>query len=288
MENPSSPLETLRQLKEMLDSGALTPTEFEALKQRLVFAPAPAAPSVTPPPSATPPTTPVLQPPAAVEPDVPTAASSPAWLTQPLPAVVPATPETATAAHAAEVLTEPAGLEEATLLSLKGTAGLPPVAAAPEYGAVPDADYRPAPQPAYAWPTELATPVPSATPDFAAEEEIPAPVPERSSPLGLILAIGAVLVFLAVVGYLGFNRPVSEHLSSTSQTAADSVAATIETGPQVAPLAPPAAEPETVRIAPAHPAPALPSRATMNERAATVRDSAGAGAQPAADSAGPR
>ena len=37
MQNPPSPLDTLRQLKEMLDAGALTPSEFEALKQRLVF-----------------------------------------------------------------------------------------------------------------------------------------------------------------------------------------------------------------------------------------------------------
>ena len=43
MDNPNSPIDTLRQLKEMLDSGALTPAEFEALKQRLVFTAPPAA-----------------------------------------------------------------------------------------------------------------------------------------------------------------------------------------------------------------------------------------------------
>lgn len=33
----NSPLDTLKQLKEMLDAGTITPQEFEALKQQLVF-----------------------------------------------------------------------------------------------------------------------------------------------------------------------------------------------------------------------------------------------------------
>ncbi|WP_083322270.1 SHOCT domain-containing protein [Hymenobacter lapidarius] len=49
MDNPTSPLETLRQLKEMLDAGALTPTEFEALKQRLLFTDPPTPPAPPPP-----------------------------------------------------------------------------------------------------------------------------------------------------------------------------------------------------------------------------------------------
>ncbi|MBF9219623.1 SHOCT domain-containing protein [Hymenobacter ruricola] len=48
MDNPSSPLDTLRQLKEMLDAGALTPAEFEALKKRLLFQESAAAPAAAP------------------------------------------------------------------------------------------------------------------------------------------------------------------------------------------------------------------------------------------------
>nr|GFC25590.1 hypothetical protein [Tanacetum cinerariifolium] len=51
--NAQLPLATLRQLKEMLDAGALTPQEFEALKQKLIFGQeAPA--SATEPPQAEP------------------------------------------------------------------------------------------------------------------------------------------------------------------------------------------------------------------------------------------
>ena len=246
MENPSSPLETLRQLKEMLDSGALTPTEFEALKQRLVFGPSPVPADA--------------EPPAAVEPPV-----------APLPA--------------------------ATLLADTLPAqGTPPVASEP----------TPSPE---AWhaPVHSASPdlpmQPGATPDLPVanfQEEHPDQEPQslvpetdlpglpaaRSSSLGLVLAIGAVLVFLAVVAYLGFNRPPSEHLSSTSQTAADSLNTIIETGPQASLPPTPTAEPETVRIAPAHPAPALPSPAEMARKAAAIRDSAEMSVAPVADSAG--
>ena len=45
-----SPLETLRQLREMLDAGTLTPVEFEVLKQQLVFGPVPAVPPAAPAP----------------------------------------------------------------------------------------------------------------------------------------------------------------------------------------------------------------------------------------------
>lgn len=48
-----SPLDTLRQLKEMLDAGAITQDEFNKLKQQLLFGEAPAAPAPTAP--ATPP-----------------------------------------------------------------------------------------------------------------------------------------------------------------------------------------------------------------------------------------
>ena len=57
MESPPSPIETLRQLKQMLDDGALTATEFEALKQQLVFgsaAPTASANQAVPPTSEAP------------------------------------------------------------------------------------------------------------------------------------------------------------------------------------------------------------------------------------------
>ena len=257
MENPSSPLDTLRQLKEMLDAGALTPTEFEALKQRLVFAPGAAAaeaPAPVVPPAAAP-VIPAVSPPLTV----------PVAPLHDMPVAPPATP--------------PASFH-------------PNPADAPQDTRAAAWVFEPTPEP-----------LPGAAPDFSANAGGPgysetnpqfddtavvsaAPPPERTSSLGLVLAIAGVLVFLAVVAYLNFTRPVSEHISSTSQTAADSVAAPIETGPQAAPLPATAAVPETVRVVPTHPAPALPARAAIGQRAAAVRDSAGAVAVPApADSA---
>jgi hypothetical protein len=76
--------------------------------------------------------------------------------------------------------------------------------------------------------------------------------------LALILSIGGLLALLGLVVYLSLNRPPSERLSSTSQTAADSVATAIETGPQAEPLAPAAdVEPETIRVMPTNPAPPI-------------------------------
>ena len=205
MENPPSPLDTLRQLKEMLDAGALTPTEFEALKQRLVFsepAPMPTAPVV--------PFT-----------EVPIAATTPPAISaEAAPEAQAATPVVAQAVEA-------------------GPPILPPMAQ-PE----------PLPELVASWPAA----------EFPAAETEVAP-PARSSPLALILSIGAVLAFLALVLYLNLNQPPSEHISSTSQTAADSLAAAVETGPQAAPMPQVAsAVPETVRVAPAHPAPTTPVR----------------------------
>ena len=234
MENTPSPLDTLRQLKEMLDAGALTPTEFEALKQRLVFAPT--APVAHDPPAALP------------------APSSD--FSRPGPSGSgPAPREEEAAALDFEPGAEPLFVSEAS-------ADFPVAAGGSGY-------------------------VPAEVPTTNHAAESANPPAEQNSSLGLLLAIAGVLVFLAVVAYLGFTRPASEHISSTSQTAADSVAAPIETGPQVAPLPVIAALPETVRVAPANPAPVLPSRAQLAERAKAQRDSAAAAASPAAsDSTG--
>ena len=230
MQNLPSPLDTLRQLKEMLDAGALTPTEFEALKQRLVFSELPTMPSLPPAfeeAAITPPHTPYDE-----SPEPPAAPFSPA-------------------------------LEEAANVPVRAENVEPPVApAALQPNAAPLPPHFE--EPVSAWPSQE-----------LAEGDVP---PARSSPLGLVIAIGAVLAFLAVVVYLSMNRPPSEHISSTSQTAADSLAATIETGPQAAPLPVPAvAEPETVRVAPDHPAPPIPARP-----APTVRDSEYVAPAPAA------
>ena len=225
MDNPNSPLDTLRQLKEMLDSGAITPTEFEALKQRLVFT-APATPSA--------PATPV----------------APESVT-PAP-VVPPTP---------------------TVFDR------PPVASEP---VLPLAEELPEPEPVYFTAGLEPLPLSEPEPAWRTRDEFPplAEEPARN-PLALIFAIGGVLAFLAVVLYLNLNRPPSEHISSTSQTAADSLAAPIETGPQAEPLPATVAAPETVRVAPAHPAPVIqprttPTRSDSTETAppTTVSDSA--------------
>jgi hypothetical protein len=99
------------------------------------------------------------------------------------------------------------------------------------------------------------------------ESEVRAP----RSPLALILSIGGLLALLGLVMYLSSSRHPSERISSTSQTAADSLAApAVETGPQAAPMAPQnTAPPETIRVRPTNPAPPMPRRP-----AAPVRDSA--------------
>ena len=213
MDNPNSPLDTLRQLKEMLDAGAITSTEFEALKQRLVFA-APVPPVVPPAPVS----------PAVAEPVAPVA---------PVPPVAPPTPV---------------------------AFDYPTVTIDPNF---PRAEAVSAPEPTYY--AEELLPEPEPEPAWRTRDEFP-PMPEEPArnPLALIFSIGGVLAFLAVVLYLNLNRPPSEHISSTSQTAADSLAraAPIETGPQAAPPPSPVAAPETVRVAPAHPAPVIPPRTT--------------------------
>jgi hypothetical protein len=247
MENPSSPLDTLRQLKEMLDAGALTPAEFEALKQRLVLTPA--VPGAAPEPAATP-VLPVA-PPTPASGDAPVAPPVNNPLSQsPKDEALPLAYEARTPAWTSDPAAQP--------LFTSASAGSFSVPAdAPGYGE----DEFPADEPA----TELA-----------------GPAAERNSSLGLVLAIAGVLVFLAVVAYLGFTRPTTdEHLTSISQTAADSLSTTIETGPQVAPLPATTAVPETVRVAPTNPAPVIQPRpvAPITDSVAPTTKS------PAADSA---
>ena len=91
------------------------------------------------------------------------------------------------------------------------------------------------------------------TPSVSAEEDELLPAEERRNPLNLVFAIGGLLVFLGVVAYLLLGRPAqpNEHLTSGTQTAADSTAVVPEVGPQAEQLnLPPVAAPETVRVAP--------------------------------------
>ncbi|OGX82946.1 SHOCT domain-containing protein [Hymenobacter glacialis] len=249
MDNPSSPLETLRQLKEMLDAGALTPTEFESLKQRLVFTDPPipqAPPAAEPAPSA-----PFISAPAPI---VPAAPVPPAVLVPP-PVFTPAPPPSQQ---------HPVVVEDASqnVVPSGGTASPvgPPWAGEEWSSEVPPSSFT-------APPTAPA-PAPDADASWVTSEFPEAAAPAARSPLALILSIGGLLALLALVVYLSMNRPPSERLTSTSQTAADSVAATIEVGPQAEPLSRTEAVPETIRVVPTNPAPIVPARPR-----ATVRDS---------------
>lgn len=201
--NPSdshSSLAALRQLKEMLDAGTITPAEFEVLKRQIVFG---------------------------VEPALPLASSN-------------------SAEPVAPVFTEPTPL--------------PTPSEAPTNYFFPEKEVAsmPTPQPATPSPAEpdwQAAAAPSLL--HTQEEEEPlAPEEERRNPLNLIFAIGGLLVFLGVIAYLMLGRSTTpnEHLTSTSQTAADSTATVPEVGPQAEQITlAPAAAPETIRVAPATP-----------------------------------
>ncbi|UYZ62978.1 SHOCT domain-containing protein [Hymenobacter weizhouensis] len=216
MEKDSSPLDTLRQLKEWLDAGTITPQEFEALKRKLLFPDAaastvPAAPTVLPTSPALTPTTsaPVEDP---LLPPVVHVARTPEPSLAP-----PPTPPTAEPG-----LTHP--LE----------AGRPASSPSTEDQTMPPPTAR-----------EL--------PEIEEVEEAPYTAPARS-PLATVLIVGGIVALLALVAYLMLGSRESERLTSTSLTAADSVAVQPETGPQAEQIdLPPAAAPETIRVAPVVP-----------------------------------
>ena len=197
MNNQPSPIETLRQLREMLDAGTITAAEFEALKQQLVFS-AQAPPAPVAEPSAPDFTAPAVALPAPVGQDSPMFED----------AQLPTEPAASKPAHSVVAPVQP------------------PVTAAP----------RPAPS------------VPAAN----ELDDIHAPL--ARNPLNLVLAIGGLLVLLSVVAYLAFNQRDSEHISSNTMTAADSLNV-VEEGPQAEPVEQPVAVPDTVRLAPTNPAP---------------------------------
>lgn len=136
---------------------------------------------------------------------------------------------------------------------------------------------------------ELSSPAPdwlaAAAPSLLVSEDAPTPPPpaERRNPLTLIFIVGGILLLLSMVAYLTLERqPPSEHLTSTSQTAADSVAVVPDVGPQAEQITlPPIMAPETVRVAPV-PRPVAPVAPPPS-----VADSAVATPEPAAAPARP-
>lgn len=210
-----SSLAALRQLKELLDAGTITPTEFETLKRQLIFGNEPPASSAGP----TPPS-PVEAVPLALGPDPASDYSlSPEMLAEPTP---------------------------------------PPVVA-------PD------------WLAAAAPGLP-----LIDESSLP-PLAERRNPLNIVFVVGGILMVLGIMLFLFIDRPKNpdEHLTSASQTAADSVATVPEVGPQAEQITlPPAAAPETIRVAPVvRPVPA--ARPLSVDSAATPAPAAPAGKAPA-------
>lgn len=164
-------------------------------------------------------------------------------------------------------------------------AEVPPLAGSPDPasygGGRPEVPPVPAARPS-SEPDWLAAPAPG-LPLLSEESALP-PLAERRNPLNLIFMVGGVLVLLGIVLYLFIDRPHNpdEHLTSTSQTAADSVATVPEVGPQAEQLTlPPAAAPETIRVAPALRPAAVPAPRSL------AADSAAPAAQAPAPAAPP-
>ncbi|AYA38523.1 SHOCT domain-containing protein [Hymenobacter oligotrophus] len=232
--NDASPLDTLRQLKEWLDAGTITPQEFETLKRKLLFSEnPPAAPS--PPPTAAAPAAPVAPPTPSVVP--PAAASVPPVVEHhvtPPPVEEPLLPPVVTDEPAARV--EPVVLRQDHFRR-------EPIAPPPG-PAVPVADEEPF--------------------DGPAEEP-------RRQPLATVLIVAGVLALLAVIGYLLLGNRESERLTSNSITAADTTTVQVEEGPQAEQLTlPPVAAPETIRVQPNIPVTAQPTDSAAAGNAAAT------------------
>jgi hypothetical protein len=262
MEKDPSPLDTLRQLKEWLDAGTITPQEFATLKQKLLFSetpgsPKPAAPA-QPEAGETPPTQTILS--------EPTPARPPVSYSEPSALIAP--------------------IEEPLL---------PPVVH-PHTAPVP-AETPPTPTaPGFSQPMEVGRPAASATEqeqvayapaEEPVEEEVPIETytaPSRS-PLATVLIVGGIVALLAIVAYLMLGNRESERLTSTTLTAADTLSTQPETGPQAEQIdLPPAAAPETIRVAPVVPPTPVATPDTVGQPAVTSAPVAAAAAEPAAPS----
>ena len=237
-----SSLDTLRQLKEWLDAGTITQQEFDALKQKLVFNQTAApVPPVSPAPPSTPPVPPAHEPTTMAAPV--SEPLLPPVTTEPVPAYTQPLPPT-------PPVTTPG-------FSHPLEAGRP--------GASPSQDDA-----------FITATAPATEEEYVEDTAYTAPA---KSPLGTILVVGGIVLLLALVAYLILGNRESERLTSTTRTAADSLATNPEVGPQTEQIElPPAAAPETIRVAPAVPVAPVDS-ATLSPAAAPVE------AAPAAPSA---
>ncbi|TGE27073.1 SHOCT domain-containing protein [Hymenobacter metallicola] len=256
MEKDPSPLDTLRQLKEWLDAGTITPAEFDTLKRKLLFSEQNASASAPPAPAT--PATPVAPPPAPTEPPV---------VVGPPASPVPPLPSSAAGGFGQEPPRPPVVMKPVEPEFRPTPPVVPPVTPPPVHPVPPVETYsytrdRPA-EPVY-------TNVPA--PQFEANELPDEPdeaayVAPARSPLSTILIVGGILALLALIAYLTLGNRESERLSSLSRTEQDSLATKPEEGPQAEQIdLPPAAAPETVRVAPALP----PAAAPAQDSAATV------------------
>ncbi|NVO30964.1 SHOCT domain-containing protein [Hymenobacter lapidiphilus] len=218
MEKDLSPLDTLRQLKEWLDAGTITPDEFQTLKQKLVFAPA--TPAVAPEAAAPEFRSPELPEPGPTGPEV-----SGAIVPGMMPELPPTEPELSAAIVPDVPPAPPVRPEPTTVAPVEMMPMLPPVTHSPATG-----------------------PYGVAEQEYVEEDAYTAP---RKSPLMTIVVVASILALLALVAYLLTDGRDSERLTSTSRTTADSVAVAPEVGPQTEQIElPPIAAPETIRVAP--------------------------------------
>ena len=144
----------------------------------------------------------------------------------------------------------------------------------------PEPPPAPTPPPAPDWLAAAAPGLP-----LAEEASLPPPA-ERRNPLTAVFVVGGILVLLGIVLFLFIDRPQNpdEHLTSASQTAADSVATVPEVGPQAEQIIlPPVAAPETIRVAPRQPVVAAPTVGSLRaDSAATAAAAAPGVAAPSA------
>jgi hypothetical protein len=259
MEKDPSPLDTLRQLKEWLDAGTITPQEFATLKQKLLFSETPGSPEPAAP----------AQPEAAQTPPAPPVFSEPTSARPPVSYSEPS----ATIAPIEEPLLPPVIHQHTTPVRLE----TPPAPIAPGFSQ-PIEVGRPG-----ASPTEQEQ-VAYAPAEEPVEKEVPAEAytaPARS-PLATVLIVGGIVALLAIVAYLMLGNRESERLTSTTLTAADTLSTQPETGPQVEQIdLPPAAAPETIRVAPVVPPTPVATPDTVGQSAAAAA-SAAASTEPAA------
>lgn len=294
MENEPSALATLRQLKEWLDAGAITPTEFEVLKRKLLFSDtsestaAPATPPSAPPTPPPAPPDPVATPATVVTSSAPLPPPPPSWDFKHDPTVTvrpvedPVTPP----ANAAPSRVEPTPRSAAPIPPVFTPPAVPPVQpVVPPREQSQVSPKRPAPPiDTFTRPVEMVkvgsssyrdadslTPTEPQTAD--SRRPRPAiPPPSGRSPLATVLIVGGILALLALIAYLVMDDRESEHLTSLSRSGADTVSVAPEVGPQVEQLElPPAtntdSESDTARVTPALPA-TLPAATTDTARSA--------------------